>query len=230
MPPLLPNAVSARFQKRITDLLRDFDELILAVHQKHRQASLEAMIAEQTVMSTAVLWETFINDLIIAYVVQEPRSCLADSQNRLRQSVNDKFGGISRWVTVDLPVKINQAQAERLLDPKGWNIGATSAQALSELANRHLHGVHAKRFSLGADDRDFVDYLVSLRNYLSHRSSASRVQFGRRVQALAAGGPNERLVGATRHISSYLRERLAAGGTRVNIVGRRTVEIAARLG
>src|SRR5437763_404963 len=108
-----PKNVAARFQRRITDLTRDFDELILAVHQKRRQASLEAMIAEQTTLLSAVLWEAFISDLIVAYVLRNPASCLGESRKRLKQSLAVKFGGIARWVAFTPPKTVNLAQAEK---------------------------------------------------------------------------------------------------------------------
>ena len=73
--------------------MRDFDELLLAVHQKRRQASLETMIAEQSALLIAVLWETFIKDLLVSYIVQDPQSCLEHFEGRFRQSIAEKFSG-----------------------------------------------------------------------------------------------------------------------------------------
>jgi hypothetical protein len=215
MPSQSPKTVARRFQKRVTDVLRDTDELLLAVHAKHRQASLETMIAEQSVMLTTVLWETFISDLVISYVLTNPRPCFDNYEGRFRQSLVEKFAGISRWVSLDFPAIVNPAQAEKLLDPKGWNVTAGSAQKLSDLANRHLTAANARKFSLQADDRDFVDYLVSLRNYLSHRSPGSRTMFLNSVAALAAGGANGALKGQVQNVGTYLKQQVAPNARRV---------------
>jgi hypothetical protein len=122
MPPPLPNQVATRFARRIGDLTRDFDELKLAVYGKKRQASLETMLAEQAMMSIAVLWEAFINDLMTAYVMERPMSLLQDFDTRLSQSIEDKFPGVAKWVLWSFPNTISRSQAEKLLDPKGWNI------------------------------------------------------------------------------------------------------------
>ena len=175
------------------------------------------------------MWETFIDDLLIAHVMQDPQSCLENFEDRFRQSIGEKFGGASRWVSLQFPLVLSQAQAEKLLDPKGWNLGAGSAQGLSDLANRHLSAATARRFSLEADDRDFVDYLVGLRNYLSHRSAGSRIKFLDSVGALKVGGLNDRLTGQVMNLGTYLKQRIPSGGTRVNIIGERAVEISRKL-
>lgn len=229
MPSTSPKSVAKRFQKRIDDVLRDTDELLLAVHAKHRQASLETLIIEQSVMLTTVLWEVFISDLVVAYVHMNPKPCLESHKDRFRQSVGEKFAGISKWVSFDAPTGVTLAQAEKLLDPKGWNVTAGSAQKLSDLANRHLSAANARRFSLQADDRDFVDYLVSLRNYLSHRSPDSRTIFLDSVRTLKAGGANDPLKGQVRNVGSYLKQAVAPNIRRVNLIGQRTVEISTKL-
>jgi hypothetical protein len=231
MPSTTPAGVASRFQKQIQDLTRDFDELILAVHEKRRQASLETMIAEQTTLLVGVLWEAFVSDLLIAYVVKDPASCLKSFSERFRKSIssNDKFSGASRWITMKLPSSISHEQVERLLDPKGWNLGAASAQGLSELANQHLNAIDAKKFSLEADDRDFVDYLVSLRNYLSHRSSASRIKLASSASALKTGGVNSDLIGPTQVFSQYLKHLVRPARRRVNAIGDRVIEVSTRL-
>jgi hypothetical protein len=187
------------------------------------------MITEQTVLLTAVLWETFINDLVIAHVMQHPKSCLQKFEDRLRQSMSDKFGSASRWVSLQVPATLTTMQAEKLLDPKGWNLAAESAQGLADLANRHLSAARARRFSLQADDRDFVDFLISLRNYLSHRSAGSRTKFIDSVHGLKAGGLNDRLIGPVHNVSTYLKQGLVGDSTKVEIIGKRTIDISAKL-
>lgn len=229
MPRLRPQGVATRFQKRVSDLLRDFDELLLAVHDKRRQASLETMVAEQSVLQTAVFWEAFTNDLFISYFINDPISCLSKFKERFRQSITEKFAGASRWVSIDLPPTVSELQAERLLDPKGWNLAAQSAQALSDLANKCLSAVDAKKFSLESDDRDFVDYLVSLRNYLSHRSRGSRLNLAASILALKPDGPNRELTGPVQTFAVYLRRQVAPSRRRVNVIGERVIQISKKL-
>lgn len=229
MPPPLPNQVATLFARRIKDATRDFNELKLAVYGKKRQASLETMLAEQVMMSIAVLWEAFINDLMTAYVAERPKSILSDFDNRLRQSIDDKFPGVSRWVHWSFPSAISRPQAEKLLDPKGWNVVAPSAQTLSDMANRRLEAVDARKFFLAADDRDFIDYLVSLRNYLGHRSAGSRKKLVDSIAQLKAAGVNAPLKADLQQVGAYLKQNIAGGESRVTFIAGRVQDIAKKL-
>ena len=65
---------------------------MLAVHNKRNQAALETMLVEQFVMLSVVQWESFINDLIIAYVLMRPNTALKSLRRRIEQSIERKFG------------------------------------------------------------------------------------------------------------------------------------------
>jgi hypothetical protein len=229
MPTASPKQVAERFQRRVADVMRDMDELLLAVHSKHREASLTTMIAEQSVLITAILWETFVNDLLISYVLEDPRACLANLEARFRQSLSDKFAMMSRWVDLNFPPELTQVQVEKMLDPKGWNLTAGSAEKLAEQANRLLSGAKARKFSLEAEDRDFINYLVALRNYLSHRSAGSRLQLTGTVTAMKGGGPNDQLRAPLGNVSTYLKQMPAPNLRRVNVIAQRASEIATKL-
>lgn len=224
-----PKQVAARLLRRVRGLTRDFDELLMAIHQKRREASLKSMLSEQTTILIAVLWETFVSELITSYVAEKPASCLSDIEGRLKKSLDDKFPGIAHWVAWEFPDAVSWLQAEKLLDPKGWNVAAKSAQDLAEMANRLLEGADAKKFSLVADDRDFVDYLIALRNYLSHRSSASRAKLVHNISSINPVGANAPLSGQMTHVGNYLKGAVAVGGTRVNFIGLRVEQLAAKL-
>jgi len=225
-----PIQVVRRFQSRVSDLIRSYEELLLAVHEKRRQASLETLLSEQAVMSMAVFWEAFVNDVFVAHVVRAPEWCLANAENRVRQSINGKFVGLSRWVTIEVPKSITKSQAEKILDPKGWNISASSAQELANLANLHLPAPDARKFSLDAEDRAFLDYLVALRNYLAHRSDSSRGIIVSAINEISTTtGDNAPLSKAQPgHIGTYLKERVGAD-TRVGIIARRMSAVSAKL-
>lgn len=162
------------FQKKVAEASAHHSELLLAVYGKRRQLSLETRLIEQFVMSIAVLWESFINDLIIAYVIEHPESCLRNIQERINQSISEKFGSLAakkiRFIKLK---KLSRAQALALIDPKGMNITAKTADNLSARANALLIASDARKFSLNAEDRVLIDLLLSIRNYLDHKSSMS---------------------------------------------------------
>jgi hypothetical protein len=223
-----PAEVGQIFDRRANGLLRDYSEMLLAVHQKRRQASLETMLSEQTVMALAVYWESFLHDLIVAHIARRPKSCLEGYGDRIHKSVADKFPGASRWVSVGFPDAPTLVQLERLLDPKGWNIAVASAGSLRDLANLNLHASDARKFSLNAEDAAFFDFLHAMRNFLSHRSQGARRTLLQATRAMTPNSANADLRGPTQQVGTYLKQRTRLG-TRVNSIAARVLIIASGL-
>jgi hypothetical protein len=190
-----------------------------------RRSSLETMLSEQAIMTLAVSWESFLHDVLISYMEHRPKPCLKDHADRIRRSLGERFPGASRWVSVTFPDSPTQAQLERLIDPKGRNISATSASTLRDLANRLLAAPYARKFSLNADDSAFIDYLVAVRNFLGHRSNGARERVREAIRALGTNAANAELTGQTRRLGVYLKQPTASG-TRVNSIGARVLAIA----
>ena len=165
------------------------------------------MLSEQTVMSLAVYWESFLHDLMIAHILRRPKPYLTDYQDRIHKIVLDKHPGASRWVTVGFPDTPTLVQLERLLDPKGWNIVAGSAGLLSKLANRLLDASDARKFSLNADDAAFFDYLVAMRNFLGHRSGGARKTLLQAMGAIKQNSGNADLHGPAQQVGTYLKQQ-----------------------
>ena len=226
----MPVSTRNAFKVRISNLLRDYDEMILAVHGKKRQASLETMLSEQAVMSLGVYWEAFVHELFVAYVIQNPVNCVLNFRRRLEQNLADKFNVPQRWLKLTIPPTINAKHAERMIDPKGWNINATSAQELRSKANQFLHSTHALNFSLNADDAAFVDFLVAVRNFLAHRSANSRALFKSSLASMHASGANAALASGFVDVGSYLKSSSGSSNQRrVNEIGSRLIVVADRL-
>lgn len=222
--------VIAKFQKRVLGILKDYEELSLALHQKRREASLQALIAEQCVMSQAVFWEAFIHELIFSHLCGKPETYLSELKSRVTQSVAGKFPAASRWVHIKFPRRTSRGRLLALVDPKGWNITASTAEELTKIANQMLPGALAKKFSFDEDDRAFIDLLVALRNYLGHRSRGSMRVLRERIAALNGTGKNIHLCGAITQVGAYLKVQPAPGiGRRVAVLGGRLLDISNNL-
>lgn len=217
------------FQRRIGETQNHYSELLLAVTGKKRQAALETMLAEQCAMTLAVSWEAFIHDLLIAYVAMSPATFKKDLETRLRQSIEDKYGDAIRWIKFRLPKAPTKSQLMGVVDPKGWNVTANSAEELSKRANQLLPAADAKKFSLDADDGPFVDYLISLRNYLGHRSKASRAEVTRMIKDMQGSAQNSLLAGNVTTVGAYLKTRIAGTDTRAYLVGTRLTQVSQKL-
>ncbi|MGB8495941.1 MAG: hypothetical protein WCE53_16190 [Candidatus Acidiferrum sp.] len=218
-----------RFQKQIDQTLDYYSELLLAVSGKTRQAALETILAEQCAMSLAVSWEAFIHDVLIAHVVMNSSVFISSLQARLKQSIAEKYGSAVGWTKFKFPKSPNKDQLMGMVDPKGWNITANSAEELASRANSLLQASDAKKFSLDAEDRAFVDYLISIRNYLGHRSKGSRSEVGRTIRGMQATPRNSELVAPIQTVGAYLKNRVSPDRTRAQFIGSSLREISEKL-
>jgi hypothetical protein len=82
------------------------------------------MLAEQCVLSLAVLWEAFIHDLIVSYIEESSEACIGFHRDRVTQSIESKSKLFAKWVTIQIPDVLSRVQIELLVDPDGWNITA----------------------------------------------------------------------------------------------------------
>ena len=221
--------VISRFEKAVDASLENHRELVLALFGKKKQASLETVLVEQLVLSTAVAWEAFISDLFIAYITMKPKTYLDSLERRLNESITSKFGKpVARLTKFERPLSLSPNIVSVLVDPDGWNIALPSSDKLASKANSMLHATFARRFSLDADDGSFLDFAVALRNFLGHRSPKSRKSLTEAHRKLGVG-KNAPFNGSLRNIAAYLKEKDADGNSRAILHALRLVEVARSL-
>jgi hypothetical protein len=223
----LRDAEVKSFIKRVESLVSHYNELKIAIHNKKNEASLQNELAVQLSISISVQWESFIHDLIVAYVLTDPSRAFEWLENRARKSIEDKFGPVTeKCFTFCQPTGLNKEKIQELLDPKGWNITAHNARELANRSSELLASRYAMRFALDADNSEFYDYVVALRNYLSHRSKGARTTFKNSVNGLSSvkNFPLKTNIGKT---DFYLKS-LATAKTisRVEYIANRLKEIA----
>ena len=176
----------------------------------------------------AVAWESFLSQLMLAYVAIDSKNGVQGLQDRIRQSVETKFGmEASKMVRFSDPVLLTSTRLASLFDPKGWNLTSTSAAGLSKQANQLLAGHHAKKFTLEKADARFADFCVAIRNFLSHRSAGSRQALNDSVSNLA--GPNAVLKGRLGRVGAYLKKEVVPDETRAIFIVNRLIGIANKL-
>jgi hypothetical protein len=221
--------VKTNFVQRLLKASECHRELMLAVHNKVNQAALETMLVEQFAMLAAIQWESFLNDLIIAYATMSPKTALNGLETRIGKSIQDKFGErAAKCVTFTVKKPFTLFKISKLLDPKDYNITVKSAGELTSKANDILAAEFAKKFSLDKADAQFMDFEVALRNFLSHRSDSSRGILKGSIQSLTEA-QNLFLRAPITNIGTYLKAKDAAGKTRAVVFAERLVEISQKL-
>ena len=225
-----PAQIVANFQQQITTALTNYEQLVAAVSALPQRLTMERLLAEQCVLTIAVQWEAFIHDLIIAYIEDKPDTCIAFHRNKVTQSVKDKHKGFSAWVTVTIPNPLTRIQIEEMLDPEGRNVSAESANTLTKKANELLAATHAKKFSLTSVDGGILDFVIALRNYLSHRSSGSLKVLKKRLSDLGTADPASNMIGTLTNVATYLNARPPGLlDSRAKVIGYAVSALAAKL-
>ncbi len=223
------NGVVRKFSARMQKGIGLHRELLLAVHLKTHQAALETMLVEQFVLNAAVLWEVFLSDLLLAYLVASPTRFLKSLRLRVLQSIEQRFGPrTERLVSIDTPRSLSLSSAAGLADPKNYNLTVNSSEHLKKRANEMLAAQYAKHFTLPIEDSQFLDFVVALRNFLGHRSPASLERLKKATGSL--DGKNAALNAKVSNIGTYLKARSAPSNDPRSIaIALRLVEVSESL-
>ena len=221
--------VVERFKIAVTSSLKNHDELVLALFGKKRQASLETVLVEQFVLSTTVTWESFLNDLFVAYIEMKPKICLDSLEKRIEDSIKTKFGKtVARLIKFNRPTELTPSKIAALVDPDGRNLSLSSASKIASRANEMLASEFARRFALDEADGAFVDFSVALRNYLGHESKKARTSLSE-AHVRLSDQKNEAFLAPISNLGKFLKEKDAAGYSRAKRHALRLVEIASVL-
>ena len=221
--------IKEAFRKNIKLTIEHNDELHHEIHHNVSRGSLETVLSEQLAMTVATQWEAFINDLLTAYVLARPKKVLEDFQRKSKNLIEEKYGTeVARRISFDTKRKPTGANISVLLDPQQRNISANTASNLAKIADKHLNAQQAKKFSLKAEDRQFIDYLIALRNFLAHRSVGSRERLKGAVDNLTHPD-NSAFSGPMGRFESYLRQRDGRDNTRAKLIALRIQKISRKL-
>ena len=142
---------------------------------KSLELTVLAIVAEHSVLSLAVSWETFVNDYFVAAINRNPGTFKSRLRERMRDSVKDKYGNrASRYTQIALPKHPTAADVTALTAPNERNISFKDADSMVQRAAEWLAPEYARLFqSLTQEEKAFIDGLIGIRNYLAHVSIAA---------------------------------------------------------
>jgi hypothetical protein len=225
-----PRGVVERFQLSLRQAEQNLDTLVAALPSRGPRKTLEGVLSEQFALELGVRWEGFIHDLLIAYLVAGRRAFLKAKRYSIKQNLRERFGDSwTRVVHIGTHRNWTPRIIETLIDPKQRNLTFTSADKMYERATELL-GSRAIKFSLDPEDRQLVNFVLALRNYLAHRSKASSKELSRIVAEFPDEGPNAELSGTLGRVASYLRNSGSIGRpARIRVVYARMIDIVQKL-
>lgn len=222
------------FSRAIEQALSDYSELRIAIFQKRREQTLASTLAEQFVRSISLEWEFFLSRLFVLYVLESPRHYLRRLRVNVEKSVSERYGDDAKErfsFSMRKPRSIYEVVG--LVDPKSFNVTAKNSSDLASKANNLLAADIARRFSLEQGDAEFFDFLVSLRNFVSHRSRSSRDTLISRIDLMSEIENDVFKLDAAAKFNfhSYLKEEPLGdlAMDRVHLLGHRVIDLSEKL-
>jgi hypothetical protein len=204
-------------------------ELLLAVNNKRNEEALRTLMAEQLMLNSAIMWEGFVSDLLLAYIQMQPQAALDNIALRVRQSLKDKHGDVvARLAPLRVPPEMSAATVAAIVDSKGLNLTAPSAARLTALANNLLAANYARLFAFERVDSELIDLTIATRNYLAHRSRRSLGEWREKVSSLNEA-ENSCFSTTAQRVGTYLKQRDADNTERVIVFVERLAELSLRL-
>lgn len=199
-----PNDVRADFAAGLADVVAFYN----ATDATLTGDKNKTLLVEHTFLAAAVLWESFVSDLLIAYVNRDASRFAVHLRNALETDLAPKQREIySRYASLSIPQHIKKADVVSLIDANGNNITFSNFASLEDAAGRWLAPAHAVRITGRSDlEKATVNAAISIRNHIAHRSQRSLTAMN---AALANGvfhntgrgrGANE-----VRHVGSFLK-------------------------
>ena len=156
--------------------LQDIEDTLADMLGKGVLPKTRSHITEYSFLASSVLLEGFISDLFITCINKKngpfsnylvARMQITSTDEHAKRAIQFAAAGIGSHLTLD---KIRQ-----VLDPNSWNISFPTAGDLKGKANLWLDDPYRTSFNSISDAHGAIlEATKSIRNYLAHRSGASK--------------------------------------------------------
>src|SRR5438034_335332 len=87
-----PNDVRADFAREVDDVIAYFDRVAVALAGSPHELGDLSRLAESTFLTVFVAFERFLSDLFLAYLNRQFGAYRTTLENRVRQSIHERFG------------------------------------------------------------------------------------------------------------------------------------------
>lgn len=166
-----PQSVKKFFEKSLDDALVFYKNISGKLEKKDEKGRLAA----QTLMSVATIWECFLNDIIISYIVMDPENFFKYAQEKYERDITKSQENIKKhFVTSIKPKKISLEFITDVLDYNRRNISYAKVSVLKKEASKLISSEYVKGIrGIRQHDVAVIDLLRALRNFIAHGSDSS---------------------------------------------------------
>ena len=165
---------------------------------------------QNTILTAATLWESFVNDMFIAYINRDSTQLQIHLQSAFEASRTPKQAVIAQnFVTLTFPKHLTVDLVTDLIDQKGENITFFDYSTLKKGAAKYLVAGHRTGIDgLSNAQKATRTLWIALRNEIAHNSERS---FKAMNSAMNAGGLQntglQRGVNNVKYVGSYLKSK-----------------------
>jgi len=181
-----PARVRASFDAQLTEATNFYH----TVKASLSSAADVTRLSASTMISAATLWESFLSDLLVAYINRDPSQFVVHLEHALNEDLSDKQKQIlNRYAPYKAPTNIDRTTIISLLDNNGNNITFSSAQALKKGAKRWISAANMAGINaISGQQMAIINLWISLRNHIAHDSERSKSALQRAVSHGALHG------------------------------------------
>ena len=177
-----PNKVIDEFQSYIESSAGVWGEI---GHRVGWESSLAKALSVDAFLRAAVSWETFRSDWHVAAINQDASAFRQELLKRFRASTEEKWAGLTTWVSVEIPKHPSLTVVGDLIDSKGYNVTfSTSEKWVDRSARELVDPWRAAVLGLPPADRSFLDAVAALRDCIAHRSTGSTSRLDQALKKL----------------------------------------------
>lgn len=199
------------------DVRRDFDSSLadlVAFYMTVKSALTldkdQSFLAENTVLTAATLWESFVNDLFVAYINRDSSRFAVHLKNAFEADRTSKQMQIAnRFVSLSFPQHMPVKMVTSLLDDAGNNVTFSSYAAMRKGAKTYLSVANARRIEgLTARQGATINLWIALRNHIAHRSARSLKAMNDALKVGPLHGSGlRRDIRDVHHVGGYLKAK-----------------------
>lgn len=167
-----PNNIKTDFLAGLQDILDTF----IGISRTALSSASKNLMAEYSFLGASILLEGFISDLFVAYINRKNGPFVSYLTSRMQVQATDEHAKrASSLASIDIASHLKLDQIRQILDPRDYNVTFHTSAVLKSRAAQWLDAPHSGYFiSLTSMNCAVMDTIKAVRNYLAHRSGASK--------------------------------------------------------
>lgn len=193
------------------DALGDVQTTFLAVNASGIPGNGKKLISEFSFLSAAILLEGFISDLFVAYINRDNSVFVGDLLGKMSIGASDAHATRAKnFATISIEKHLTAANIRSVLDSRDYNITFHTVAEMKADAGRWLADPYKSYFTgISADQSATLTAAKAIRNFLAHRSIASKCEMQKALIAPDLPAPLRRGQHNVRDVGSFLCSRPA---------------------